>query len=442
MTWEKGTGPCGPNCSPHDVNKTGTVPAPLQSLTWNCTSGCGASKKIYADVNYIVTSVSYNSSGWEQGEFFFITRDLKGTGPFEVSIEGIKWMVSPDKVNGGGRMVTTLDLGVRNDSRNPNASPIAGVQPSVGIQFGCTSEVPFAIVDPDADTIRCRLATDQECGDSCTNLPNFHLDKEKCSLTITATASNGFVPEHDYRLTVMLEDYPDYTISMGKEIRSIRRPMSKIPLQLTIRTITDMKPCNSKRGHFENVYPNFNDYHRVPYPGPFVGVFKSRIFMQAQDINNTEIMLSIPANMRSDLLPDDRNHTGIPVRSDVVQEYFRMIPNRRQIADTILYVDNCPPSNPCQHNGTCMDLYRRYTCKCPHGYKPLDCSHKFQRTSYSFGRYNWCRNSCHDDCMLLLVVLTRWKKTEVKGTKGQTKETTRKWTRYSITVENVPFTLK
>ena len=49
--------------------------------------------------------------------------------------------------------------------------------------------------------------------------------------------------------------------------------------------------------------------------------------------------------------------------------YFTL--RRMYVSDT----DDCPKSNACQHNGTCMDLYHRYTCKCPHGYKPKDCSH-------------------------------------------------------------------
>ena len=69
----KGTGPCGPACSPAQMGTsvTGSVNTSLLStLQWKYTNGSKVSN--LSDVNYYVTSVSNVSTlGWEQGENWF-----------------------------------------------------------------------------------------------------------------------------------------------------------------------------------------------------------------------------------------------------------------------------------------------------------------------------------------------------------------------------------
>ena len=71
LTWERGTGPCGQNCSSADLYKTGTVPPSLSSLQWQCISGCSALNNL-SDINTDLTSVSSDFPGWEQGEKYFL----------------------------------------------------------------------------------------------------------------------------------------------------------------------------------------------------------------------------------------------------------------------------------------------------------------------------------------------------------------------------------
>lgn len=56
--------------------------------------------------------------------------------------------------------------------------------------------------------------------------------QETCSVSIPATTQHGYEPNRKYVITVMVEDYPDYTISVGDQVRSIRKPISKIPSQV------------------------------------------------------------------------------------------------------------------------------------------------------------------------------------------------------------------
>ena len=73
LTWEKGSGPCGPSCSRAQMgtNVTGFVNSSLWSdLRWKYSDGIQSGN--LSDVNYYVTSISKLSTlGWEQGENSF-----------------------------------------------------------------------------------------------------------------------------------------------------------------------------------------------------------------------------------------------------------------------------------------------------------------------------------------------------------------------------------
>ncbi|XP_065930846.1 uncharacterized protein [Magallana gigas] len=394
LTWVKGTGPCGQGCSQNNLYTQGNLPSYLVGLSWVCISGCANGSVILHDVNYIVTSVSTNSSGWEQGEGFFFY-NFVGSGPFTVTLEGVPWQGTP----GTSRLVTVVDLGIRNDTATnqtralPNASPIAALQPYVGVQYSCMTKVFVPVSDPDADTIKCRLAKATECGDVCTNLPSlgFTLDEVECTVVVSATRLHGYRPDKDYQITLMVEDFPDYTIKVGSEVRSIHNPISKIPLQFTVRVIHDPRPCGYNQLLEKFVEPTREDKVRISYGGPAFGLYQNGVYLHTADITNTEFMVSVPARMEYDLLNDDYLQ-----RSDVTRLYFNMTPWFNQSGDTmscvwgrqhngltttdkrcvtsIMYdLNNCRGHNPCFHGGICFNLYGRWTCKCPHGFKPRDC---------------------------------------------------------------------
>jgi len=48
--------------------------------------------------------------------------------------------------------------------------------------------------------------------------------------------------------------------------------------------------------------------------------------------------------------------------------------------------DGCVSNNvKCLHNGTCVNLWHRTTCKCPHGFKPRDCKESEIYFLFRFG---------------------------------------------------------
>ncbi|XP_060065877.1 uncharacterized protein LOC132546185 [Ylistrum balloti] len=382
MTWEKGTGPCGSSCSSADLISKSHLPPSLNSLSWKCTSGCTGSP-VLGDVNYFLTSVSNEVPGWEQGEdqFFY---NLTGTGPYSISIEGLSWPNATDL----GRMVTSVNLGVRNDTNVSNASPIAAVPPSVGIPFDCESVISLPIEDPDADTVRCRLATSMECGDACTDLPRFVLNEENCTLTVHTTISNGYQPNTLYRVTVMIEDFPDYTISVGNEIKNPRHCLSKIPLQFAVRVLSSREGCDDLAMTFTR--PDIPDGIRFPYPptGPLFQTLS--YYIATPNVSGTDFVVSLAAMFNHSKIPDDKNRTNVThlygswySRQDQSGDSLNCVWGRRQDGLTTVEkrcmtvylndVDHCIGGPFCKRNGTCITLYKRYTCKCPHGYKPPDC---------------------------------------------------------------------
>lgn len=61
--------------------------------------------------------------------------------------------------------------------------------------------------------------------------------KVECTVVVSATRLHGYRPDKDYQITLMVEDFPDYTIKVGSEVRSIHNPISKIPLQVSLNPV-------------------------------------------------------------------------------------------------------------------------------------------------------------------------------------------------------------
>nr|XP_022324115.1 uncharacterized protein LOC111125010 [Crassostrea virginica]XP_022324116.1 uncharacterized protein LOC111125010 [Crassostrea virginica] len=396
LVWERGAGPCGPTCSGKDIGKAFTsLPPALSSLRWRCTAGCQPADTDLHDVSYTLTALSNSSgTGWEQGEQYFFTSAWKVNNTYKIELSGLDVLASS---SGLGKMAAAFDLGIRNDTGVPNASPVSAVPAVLGVQYGCTTVINIPAEDPDADSVRCRLAAPDECGDACTSAPNVTLNWETCSLSVPATPEFGYDPDKDYLVTVMLEDYPDYTISVGDQVRSIRKPISKIPTQFTIRTVDLHQPCRDAGLRVDGVIPNPSNLFRTSYQG-LPAEFNGAIYMQSPNINDTSFLVSFFAGVTHQILPDDENRTIGNFRDDVRRvRYVWSKYDPRQYADTLLCVwgrgleglttdrfcytavlidGNDCGGVTCQNGGKCVDLYRRWTCKCPHGFKPKDCSHK------------------------------------------------------------------
>ncbi|CAC5388161.1 JAG2 [Mytilus coruscus] len=393
LTWEKGTGPCGQNCSSSNLYMKGTVPPSLSSMQWKCISGCNPVINL-SDINTILTSFSEQSSDWEQGEnqFFHIN---PGTNRYTVRLDGIPWAVP---ASGPGRLVTTIDLRIRNDSTLPNASPVSAVQPTVGIPFGCPTTITLPVEDPDGDNLQARNAYPDECGGACTSLPKFILKSTLGQLIIDATTKNGYKAEESYRVTLMIEDYPTYTIKIGNDTVTPRHSISKIPLQFTVKVIDNPSSCDNTDMTF--AYPTVDDGYRKSYPGfKKSGKFRNGVYVESNLSNSVEFMASLPAGMHVELLKDDLN------RNNVSRIYISWIPFGLQSADNIMcvwgkrhngfdfnsnelyYAGVTCADFPCKNNGTCVDTGKAFICACMSGYTGVDCETEIDECSS-----NPCKN--------------------------------------------------
>ncbi|XP_060065876.1 integrin beta-like protein E [Ylistrum balloti] len=373
LTWEKGTGPCGPGCSQASVGQSGTLSLPLTILSWSCTSGCNGNSKLH-DANYVTTSVGAGASSWEQGEGSFLFTPPKANGKYEIMLSPLRWST---QANGPGQLQTTVDLRIRSDTNLPNASPIAAVQPSIGVPSGCRKTIALPVVDPDADITKCRLAGPTECGMACTTLTGIHIDNDKCTVTVPDTLTKG-----EYRLAVVVEDFPRSIIQLGGATSNLNKPLSVVPIQLTIHVIQTSGGCGS-------VIPsNADTGPTITYPssGAPTGSLHT-VLISAQ--SNAQAIVSTSAGVKTTQSPDPshpgnfRVNTSWTPNADQDGMAFTCVwalqnngitTDHKCFTTIVRDKNDCSGGNKCLHGSTCIDLYKRYTCNCLGGFTSKDCS--------------------------------------------------------------------
>lgn len=378
-TWVRGHGPCGVGCSNTSIGKLTSGGTPFDTTFWQTTSSHGH----VIDLNYVTTTISSN---WEQGERVFnVSFATNSKFQLKLYTNSVTWVVSANGAGGSNVvMETSVDTGMRNDTKEPNASPIAALPPYIGVSFGCLVTLSLPITEPDHDVLGCRLAHQTECGSGCTNLPQVYIDKSACTITVNATADRGYSPGQTYRLVLVVEDFPRFPILMGRQLKLPTDPLSRVPLQFTI-TVTKSPSCVST---VQFATPTLPDELRASYsmfPQPFV--FAS--YLTVPTAGGTDFLTSLPAGMTSQRLNDDQK------RQNVTRLYLTWQPQRRQMGDNLACVwgkdrfgtttsqrcvnalisdtDECR-SSPCQGGGTCINLYHRFMCDCPPGLMPPLCS--------------------------------------------------------------------
>ncbi|KAL3874862.1 hypothetical protein ACJMK2_037819, partial [Sinanodonta woodiana] len=413
IAWEKGTGPCGPGCTEADIKMTGDVSLPmLRGLQWKCTSG-NANVQL-GDVNYIMTSISRKPNGWEQGEGFFKHRPI-GTGPFSVSLENFSWVPPNSSASSSlGYIKTVVNLNIRGDTKKPNGSPYASLPSVIGIQYNCISTIKLPVDDPDADLIRCRWAEPEECRMGCTNVPpnTVILDRVACTLTVHAHASAGYLPNQNYRLTLVVEDFPEYVLDFGGQNLTRRHMMSSVPLQFSVKVLPLFESCNITRNGVKFVLPNL--VHRISYGAAEINnnsLVRAPMYL-AYDNNETEFMASVPARTSNTMKPDNYNRTNV---IQFLSEMFPQLPDQagdnqfcawandkngittdpRCVVENIDDENNCPITF-CKNNGTCINLYHREKCRCPFGFKPPDCIQSVSCIDFPCENNATCTNTGKD----------------------------------------------
>ncbi|XP_033733629.1 uncharacterized protein LOC117322794 [Pecten maximus] len=399
LTWLNGYGPCGPGCSNKSIGKLTTGGAPFDTTFWQTNGGH------VIDLNYITTTIS---SDWEQGERAFnVSSTTSMRFLLRLNTANIAWIVTGNGIGGSGVfMETFVDMSMRNDTKEQNASPIAALPPYIGASFGCLVTINLPVTEPDHDLLECRWARAIECGSACTNLPQAYIDKSACTITINTTADRGYSPGQKYRVTVVVEDFPRFPILMGRQLKLPTDPLSMIPLQFTI-TVTKSTSCVS---HVQFVTPSLPDELHASY-SMFPQALCVRSIPYSTNIKRscgTDFLSSLPAGMMSQRLADDQK------RQNVTRLYLTWLPERRQMGDNLACVwgkdqfglttsqrcvdalisdtDECR-SSPCQRGGKCVNLFHRFVCDCPPGLMPPLCSRRITCGDQPCLNSGTCRDS-------------------------------------------------
>ncbi|XP_069821918.1 uncharacterized protein [Dendropsophus ebraccatus] len=113
--------------------------------------------------------------------------------------------VSNNDFESGWQLITSVDLGIRSDTRMPNSSPLTTIIPIIRIPQNCATTINLLGHDPDGDLVSCRYGYSYEECSICSR--KFQIDKNQCTLSIPSGMKTG-----SYVVELILEDFPNKNI--------------------------------------------------------------------------------------------------------------------------------------------------------------------------------------------------------------------------------------
>ncbi|XP_061669383.1 uncharacterized protein LOC133497503 [Syngnathoides biaculeatus] len=140
-----------------------------------------------------------------------ITRRVSSNRPFSLRSASCCWIPTRNYLN-SWRLLTTVDLGTRSDTGDPNKSPVIGTLPFLRVPQNCPRMYKLMAFDADGDRLRCRYGKilNTECG-SCSQPFGFHLDQDSCTLYYNYTLSDPRV----YGFELVVEDFPQQHVILS-----------------------------------------------------------------------------------------------------------------------------------------------------------------------------------------------------------------------------------
>ncbi|KAI7792546.1 uncharacterized protein LOC130547239 [Triplophysa rosa] len=268
-----------------------------QSDDWYCSSGNCGTKTSYASGRI---DSSPNGGSWCQTEAV-MTRTLTSNLPFQLRKDSCCWIYNVITGGGNWRLLTTIDLGVRSDTSQPNRSPVATTLPIVRVPQNCPRNYNLLSCDPDKDQVRCRygLLSANECG-MCNQHTGFTLDENTCTLSYRNTSTRGI-----YGFELVMEDYPTKNISLRYSNNSTAlrvpfsnnpsiQPLSKIPLQFSLEVEAPAPSC--VEGHYMPRFIHPTPAHGEHLPASVNQELEIRIKATAIYTSIVDVVISGPLN--------------------------------------------------------------------------------------------------------------------------------------------------
>ncbi|KAM7014991.1 uncharacterized protein LKV04_013129 [Tautogolabrus adspersus] len=188
-----------------DFHNRDTYDRCIYSHSWSCYQGqCGYNARRQHGVIDNSTNAPSNENLWCETETVD-TRHVPSDKPFQMRAASCCWIQTRNAYNSNWRLLTSVDLGTRSDTKGPNRSPDIAILPLLRVPQNCPRTYKLTAFDPDGDKVRCRYGNVQnvECG-TCDQPSGFHLNPDSCTLQYNSAS-------YDYRsyaFEMVVEDFP------------------------------------------------------------------------------------------------------------------------------------------------------------------------------------------------------------------------------------------
>ncbi|XP_070699101.1 uncharacterized protein [Pempheris klunzingeri] len=222
---------------------------------WHCSSGnCGYNSRTQSGELDRSTNAPQSNNQWCESEIVS-TRILPSNRPFQMRERNCCWIPTRNTIHWWD-LETSVDLGTRSDTGEPNKSPDVAILPFLRVPQNCPRTYNLSSFDPDGDRVRCRYGNFGSAG--------FHLDQDSCTLHYRSASADPRV----FAFELVVEDFPQRPITLAYTDGSSRAalpatstqapstttppyitnplyvtPLSKLPLQFSVLVDPSAPSC-------------------------------------------------------------------------------------------------------------------------------------------------------------------------------------------------------
>ncbi|XP_052273089.1 uncharacterized protein LOC127873320 isoform X1 [Dreissena polymorpha] len=264
--WILGKGPCGTNCSRASIGKstlatrallesqnywyfgefsTDYTVSPSQNVDIFWTGIRNITQIVQANMTENVIAVSENAK-WEQemAKFSFeltpdtLNEDLNFDGNYWRNLS-LQYTYMRDLTSDWflrWHLQTQINHEIRNDTRKRNKCPITLLRPIYRVKLNEISTIQLPYIDTDEDFVKCSLSQFIEAGDLFFAFPGIKVS-EKCSITVDASYSNGFIDSTWIAIPITMRDYPTSVIMFGNNTITPYQSMCTFSVQFVVQIL-------------------------------------------------------------------------------------------------------------------------------------------------------------------------------------------------------------
>uniref|UniRef100_A0AAQ4QIS9 ZP domain-containing protein n=1 Tax=Gasterosteus aculeatus aculeatus TaxID=481459 RepID=A0AAQ4QIS9_GASAC len=194
-----------------DLRYRDTFDGCYYSLYWSCSQGnCGnVQRRVRGEIESSTNAPLFNRQ-WCETETVSRTI-LQSNKPFQLTAASCCWIPKRTGDDAQWNLLTTVDLGIRSDTKEPNRSPAVAILPFLRVPQNCPRTYKLMSFDPDGDKVRCRYGNINtgECS-LCDQPSGFHLDQDTCTLHYHSSRADSRV----YGFELVVEDFPVGSINL------------------------------------------------------------------------------------------------------------------------------------------------------------------------------------------------------------------------------------